>query len=358
MPRGSAARDARLAAAITSWFKTNARPFPWRPSKGKRDPYVALVSEVMLQQTQAARVAERLPGFLERFPTVLALAEASEDDVLSAWTGLGYYRRARTLHACAKVIVASHDGRVPRSAEGLRTLPGIGPYSAGSLASIVFGQREPIVDANVARVLLRIEGVEASPKEPGVVRWLWERADDLVGRAERPGVFNEGMMELGALICMPRSARCGACPVAKSCRARRNETVDTIPLAAPGGKKRTIHHAAVIVRDSAGRVLMERRADKGLWAAHWQAVAVEQNTGEPSAAEIRAALGVRGLKRMGEHTRVTSAARVEIVVYSASGADGRRGEWIAPQQLSAMPVAGPHRSLLGLSESTVRASAT
>ncbi len=350
-PTSSAARDRRIAERISAWFAANARPLPWRPESGTRDPYVSLVSEVMLQQTQAARIAERLPGFIARFPTMHALAEADVDDVLAAWTGLGYYRRARALHACAREIVAKHDGRVPSSAADLRELPGIGPYSAGSISSIVFGEREAIVDANVARVALRIDGVEASAKDPTALRWVWVRAASLVQRAESPALLNEGLMELGGLVCTPRSPACGRCPMARMCRAKRDGSVDRIPSIARAGRKRTIHHAAVIVRDGAGRVLMERRPDTGLWAAHWQTIAVEQATDAPGPAQIRNALGVRGLRRIDERTRVTSAARVEIVVYSASSADGSRGEWITPRRLAALPIAGPHRELLGLSGS-------
>lgn len=348
-PRTDAARDRRLAGAISAWFAAHARPFPWRPRSGARDPYVSLVSEVMLQQTQASRVAERLPGFLARFPTLRALAEAEEEDVLGAWTGLGYYRRARTLHACAGEILDRFGGEVPEDPALLLTLPGIGRYSAGAIASIVFQRPEPIVDANVARVLLRIEGVPASPKDPATVRRLWDRAQSLVERAASPAQFNEGLMELGALVCTPRSPACADCPVSRSCRARRLGVQDSIPARESGARRRTIHHAAVVVRDGDGRYLMERRPNTGLWATHWQAVALEREDRPASEPELRRSLGLRGVRRVGTRVRVTSAARVEIAVYEAEKAiPGGRGVWMSLKDLAGKPVAGPHRLILGL----------
>jgi len=188
-----------------------------------RDPYFSLVSELMLQQTQVARVIEKFTEFVGRFPTVEALARADEGGVLAVWSGLGYYRRARHLHRAAREIVARFEGRVPTTVEELMTLPGVGRYTAGAVASMVFGRAEPLVDGNVARVLVRIEGRECSAAEG--VAWAWERAGELVRIAEAPkgqsakrsllgpGVFNEGLMELGAVVCVPRGPRCGVCPV-------------------------------------------------------------------------------------------------------------------------------------------------
>lgn len=346
LPRSTSARDRRLAAALSAWFEENARPFPWRPERGARDPYVSLVSEIMLQQTQASRVSERLPPFLARFPTLLDLARASEDEVLAAWSGLGYYRRARGLHACAREIVQRFDGAVPSDVATLRSLPGVGPYSAGAISSIVFGRAEPIVDANVARVVLRIEGVAATPKD--VQGWLWQRAEALVRRAEQPALLNEGLMELGAAICTPRSPRCGACPVSRSCRANREGLTGSIPQVARAGPKRTVHHAAVVVRDAGGRVLLERRPDRGLWASHWQALALERADRMPSANELRTAFGVTGLRPAGERQCITSAARVRIAVFTGRCARPVRGEWMARDGLERLPVAGPHREILGL----------
>ncbi|MFG0315432.1 MAG: A/G-specific adenine glycosylase, partial [Phycisphaerales bacterium] len=198
--------DAALTRALEAWFRASARELPWRTDT--RDPYRSLVSELMLQQTQVSRVIEKFGPFLERFPTVEALAAAPEDDVLAAWSGLGYYRRARLLHACAKAIVEHHDGVVPDSLDDLLELPGIGRYTAGAIASMVFGQRAPIVDGNVARVLLRVHNKPVPQTEKTTIDWAWQRAEELVGACDDPAVFNEAMMELGATVCVPKGPRC------------------------------------------------------------------------------------------------------------------------------------------------------
>jgi A/G-specific adenine glycosylase len=211
-----------------AWFDRSARDLPWRvgdPITGVRDPYHVLVSEVMLQQTQVARVIEKFAAFLARFPTVRALAAASEDDVLAAWTGLGYYRRARLLHACAKRIVERHAGQIPAEIAALRELPGIGAYTAGAIASLAFAKPEPLVDTNVSRVLLRIAGKQLAVSDKAASAWAWEQARDLVHVAaeargtpllrarNRPGAWNEALMELGATVCTLPTPRCVLCSV-------------------------------------------------------------------------------------------------------------------------------------------------
>ncbi|MFG0283782.1 MAG: A/G-specific adenine glycosylase [Phycisphaerales bacterium JB039] len=287
------ARDRRLAGAICEWFARARRPLPWRPPAGPtagpaassgqappalRNPYHALVSEAMLQQTQAARVAERFGPFIERFGTVEALAGAGEQEVLGAWTGLGYYRRARLLHQAARAIVQRHGAQVPADVEALRALPGVGRYTAGAISSICFDRPEPIVDGNVARVLLRIEGREAPAGERDTERWLWERAGALVKGSAGvggPALFNEGLMELGAVVCLPRSPRCDACPLARWCRARAAGAQGRIPAPKPAAQRKVIRCATVIVTDERGRVLVDRRPARGLWADMWQAPTLE-----------------------------------------------------------------------------------
>lgn len=207
-------RDAAMARALEQWFAGAARSLPWRAlgPDGWRDPYAVLVSELMLQQTQVARVVERFGAFMRRFPTVAALAGADEADVIALWAGLGYYRRARHLHAAAKRIVHEHGGEVPRAAAALRALPGVGRYTAGAIASMAMGQRVPLVDGNVARVLMRLEA-RAGDVAQGQA-WAWERAGELVSSSTSAGAFNEGLMELGATVCVPGRPRCEACPLA------------------------------------------------------------------------------------------------------------------------------------------------
>lgn len=200
--------DHAIADAITAWHHANARDLPWRDAPaGERDPYRVLVSEIMLQQTQVARVIEKYESFLARFPTIADLAAADEAEVLAEWSGLGYYRRARLLHAAARSVVADQEGEIPRDHATLLTIPGIGRYTAGAIASIAFDQPHPIVDGNVARVVLRIEARAETPNDPKGLKQTWSRAESLVHAAAEsstsPGVFNEGLMELGATICTP-----------------------------------------------------------------------------------------------------------------------------------------------------------
>jgi A/G-specific adenine glycosylase len=215
---------------LLAWYDAYARDLPWRASRG---PYRVWLSEIMLQQTRVAAVIEHYHEFLRRFPTVEKLASAREASVLAAWSGLGYYRRARMLHAAAKIIVREHGGKFPASEPGLRTLPGIGRYTAAAIASIAFGEPVAVVDGNVERVLQRISGKRLSGKE------LWTAAENLLN-TKRPGDFNQAMMELGAVVCTPRSPACLTCPVTELCATRGELATATKPALQ---KKREIHYA-------------------------------------------------------------------------------------------------------------------
>ncbi|MDH5673245.1 MAG: A/G-specific adenine glycosylase [Myxococcales bacterium] len=206
----------RLRNALLHHYDRHARDLPWRRS---RDPYAIWVSEVMLQQTRVDTVVRYYERFLERFPTLEILAAASEDEVLSAWSGLGYYRRARLLHAGVREARARYGSRVPRSAEARRSLPGVGRYTAGAIGSIAFDLPEPVVDGNVARVLSRIYAIDGPPQGAEVQRKLWSHAEALV-QGPRPGTLNQALMELGATLCTPGQPDCQRCPAARHCRAR------------------------------------------------------------------------------------------------------------------------------------------
>ena len=214
----------------------------------------------MLQQTQVSRVLEKFGPFIVRFPTIGALAAATEDDVLAAWSGLGYYRRARLLHAAARGIVADFEGTVPRDTPALMTIPGIGRYTAGAISSIVFGRNAPIVDGNVTRVLLRLDGVMARHGSKEAADYAWPRAETLAGAAHGLGViaaFNEGLMELGATVCTPRNPACGVCPLRAHCRARKWGTQEEIPLPKKAPARLAVVHTALLVKDEGERVLLE-----------------------------------------------------------------------------------------------------
>jgi A/G-specific adenine glycosylase len=196
--------------ALLRWYHLHQRDLPWRHN---RDPYRIWLSEIMLQQTRVAAVLEHYRAFLERFPTVHALAAASEDEVLAAWSGLGYYRRARMLHQCATTIVQKHSGRFPQTAEALLDLPGIGRYTAAAISSIAFCEPVAVVDGNVERVLQRVTGINLNSVQ------TWKYAQEFLVKS-RPGDFNQAMMELGATLCVSRAPHCKECPVRKWCAIR------------------------------------------------------------------------------------------------------------------------------------------
>ncbi|MEM7756025.1 MAG: A/G-specific adenine glycosylase [Planctomycetota bacterium] len=258
------------ARPLIEWFLSAARDLPWRErtthaTPSGRDPYRALVAEVMLQQTQVSRVVEKLGPFFEAFPTVRALASATEAEVMAQWSGLGYYRRGKNLHRCAQAVVEHHDGEVPADAGSLRDLPGIGAYTAGAISSIVFGHPEPTVDGNITRVLLRLDGIDHAHGSPAAAGYAWERSAELVRTTDRPGELNEAMMELGAMVCTPKSPSCAECPLNDICVAHRTGRAEAIPRPKVRAKKKEVF--AWVVHAVAGdRVLVRTRPAKGLWA--------------------------------------------------------------------------------------------
>jgi len=268
-----------IALPLAQWFQRSARPLPWRTTP--RDPYRSLVSELMLQQTQVSRVLEKFQPFVRRFSTIHALAQAAESDVLAEWSGLGYYRRARLLHAAAKCVVENFAGRIPLDITELRSIPGVGRYTAGALASIVFDRPEPIVDGNVVRVLSRVHARNGAADEPSTIKWCWDHATIIASSSALPALTNEGMMELGATVCTPRNPRCEACPLRDLCVAHRTGRQSEIPRPKRAATRRTIQHASVLILDRRGRVLIEQRPARGLWASMWQTPTLEREGEEP-----------------------------------------------------------------------------
>ncbi len=275
--------NAEICRSLEGWFGEAARVLPWRVSP--RRPYWSLVSEFMLQQTQVSRVLERFGPFVERFPTIEALAAADEETVLGEWSGLGYYRRARMLHGCAQAIVERHDGVIPRDVEELIALPGIGRYTAGAMASMVFGEREPLVDGNVMRVLQRLGNNADQQTDLGTIKWAWARATELVEASDEPGVLNEALMELGATVCSPKRIGCDRCPVAGFCESLKAGTTESVPPPKPRAKRKELFCASVLCVDDEGRVLFEQRPADGLWGKMWQVPTVELD-GRPTANEM------------------------------------------------------------------------
>ena len=249
-----------IRAALLAFFDESARPLPWRQT---RDPYAVWVSEVMSQQTRVETVVPYYHRWLDRFPDVATLADAPVDDVLKAWEGLGYYSRARNLHAAARILRERHDSAVPSSHDALRALPGVGDYTAGAVSSIAFGERRPAVDGNVRRVLARVLDLPAP--SAAVLR---DVAASLVPD-DRPGDFNQALMELGATICTPRSPRCGRCPITMQCAARAAGTAADRPTRTTKKRIPVIDIATAVLRNPAGRLLISRRPDGGLLGGLW-----------------------------------------------------------------------------------------
>ena len=278
-----------LRAALLSWFDRHQRDLPWRRT---RDPYAIWLSEVMLQQTQVVTVIPYWQRFLERFPTVEALAAAPLPDVFALWSGLGYYSRARNLHRAAQEIVTRFGGKLPASAEALRTLPGFGPYTAGAVASIAFAQEAPLVDGNVARVFSRVFEIDGPPGDRRREAALWARAAELV-RGPRPGELNQALMELGATVCRVDGPSCLLCPVREHCGALASGRVKELPPPRVRAARQQLRLAVAVWRRGE-ELLLARRAEGGLFGGLWELPSAEVPPGAPDDAlglALRALLG-------------------------------------------------------------------
>ncbi|HEX2835149.1 MAG TPA: A/G-specific adenine glycosylase [Thermoanaerobaculia bacterium] len=307
----------RVARLIETWFARHQRPLPWRDGY---DPYHVWVSEVMLQQTRMEVVVPYFLRFLERFPDVHALAAATDDEVTAAWSGLGYYRRARMLRDGARDVARHHAGIVPRTVEELLTIPGIGRYTAGAIASIAFERRAPIVDGNVARVVSRIFATDDD---------AWPLAEALVESASSPRALNQGLMELGALLCTPRNPSCLLCPARTECVAAKTGRVEEFPRAKPKKITRALRIPLFIVRDRRGRILMRREEGPLMTGMvhlpHGNALLFE-------------ALEAIAEDELGVVRHTVTNRKIEFVVSTASVAKTPRGyEWIAIEQLDSLP---------------------
>ncbi len=270
----------RLQAALLRWYGRAQRDLPWRRSP---TPYRVWVSEIMLQQTTVAAVTPKYEAFLQRFPSLVSLASADEDEVLKHWAGLGYYSRARNLRRAALAIVADHRGVFPSEFDAVLQLPGIGRYTAGAILSIAFRKPFPLVDGNVIRVFSRLFGLRGRAKDPGFVKKIWPLAARLVP-TKNPGDWNQALMELGATVCTPDSPSCGACPVAKHCVAFKKGLQDALPLPEARRKPVPVRWTCLWIEKN-GDVLLWRRSDKerllkNLW-------------GLPEAGRIAASPGLR-----------------------------------------------------------------
>ena len=272
----------RLSSRLLTWYRAHGRTLPWR---GLTDPYAVWVSEIMLQQTRVETVIPYFEKWMRLFPTVQALANASEQEVLNAWEGLGYYSRARNFHKSAKIVVEKHGGTLPGNLEELAKLPGVGRYTVGALASIVFNMDEPALDGNLKRVYTRLFDVSEPVNSSGGEKKLWRIARENLPNG-RAAEFNQALMDLGATICLPKKPRCLLCPVMDLCLAREHGTQEQRPVKKPKSPTPShVHAAAVIVWR--GRVLLAQRPSRGLLGGMWE-FPNARVTGEPAKALVKA----------------------------------------------------------------------
>jgi A/G-specific adenine glycosylase len=255
---------------VNAWQSEHGRhTLPWQLN---RDPYRVWLSEIMLQQTQVATVLGYFERFVARLPDVAALADALPDTVMELWSGLGYYSRARNLHRCAQIVMEQHGGAFPRSAEVLASLPGIGRSTAGAIAAFCFGERAAILDANVRRVLTRVIGFAADLARPANERALWDAATAMLPQgsplelAERMPRYTQGLMDLGATVCLPRKPLCLLCPLAEACVARAQGHPETYPVRTRVVRRSSQSWWLLLLRDPLGRVALHKRPSPGIWA--------------------------------------------------------------------------------------------
>jgi A/G-specific adenine glycosylase len=307
----------------------------------------------MLQQTQVATVVPYFRRFLDRFPTIEDVARAAEQDVLRLWQGLGYYSRARNLHATAKKVVSEFGGTLPTSLQDLLSLPGIGRYTAGAIVSIAFDQPAPIVDGNVTRVICRLDGIRSDPRDKQTRELLWQRAEEIVPKT-RPGDFNSALMELGATVCIPRNPQCLICPVSAHCQALASGLQEKIPVprkakSTPLVRRHTycIHHA--------DQYLIEQRPARGRWASMWQFITVDPVEARSRPIRIREPVLLATLQHALTHRRY----EFDVFAANAVGRNRSKGDsnrrWVRFDDLDQYPMPRPHVRMIELLERMKRA---
>jgi A/G-specific adenine glycosylase len=342
------------------WYRRAARDLPWR-SRSRPEPYAVWLSEVMLQQTQVATVCPYYERFLARFPGIADLAAAPEEELLAAWQGLGYYRRARQLQAAAQHMVREHGGRFPDELVHALALPGVGRYTAGAVLSIAYGQPHPAVDGNVARVLARLSGEEGRIESGPALARLWALAAALVPRTD-PGAWTQALMELGALVCTPRRPQCSECPVEDVCAAAATGRAEAIPAPRRRRTPAVVQVAAALLRPAgvgvagarAEDVAMLLRPEGQALAGFYELPAVDLATGDDSRVALAArltALGVRAIQigdvvARVEHTMWNRRALITAYAVRARWSAASPLVQFAPDELGARPITTATRKIL------------
>jgi A/G-specific adenine glycosylase len=329
---------------LVSWFAKNARDLPWRRT---RDPYAIWISEIMLQQTQVKTVIPYWERWMQHFPTVTSLAIADEQHVLKLWEGLGYYTRARNLQKAARLICEKHSAKFPHTFDDILALPGIGRYTAGAISSITFGEPKPILDGNVIRVLARHFAIEGDPKSKPIHDHLWQLSTQLVENATCPSSLNQGLMELGATICTPRTPACPKCPIRRTCAALRLNRVHDFPQLAEREKPRQRYFVAYIFQHGATVLIRKRSADL-INGNLWEFPNFELLRGKSSKtpfdglktkifATIKHTITNNRITLRAEHAHVNGNAHILATELS--------GEWYSINKLDHLPFSSAHAKL-------------
>ncbi len=344
--------SAELATQVVRWQAAHGRNhLPWQNT---RDAYRVWLSEIMLQQTQVATVLEYYTRFLARFPDVRQLAAAAQDEVLALWSGLGYYSRARNLHRCAQIVVHQHGGEFPRTVDELAALPGIGRSTAGAIAAFCFGVRAPILDANVRRVLTRVLGFGADLAEAKNERALWQQAEALLPRQDLSHAmprYTQGLMDLGAGICLPRNPNCLLCPLQEACVARCDGNPQDYPVRTRKLKRSAQAWWLLLRQDGAGRLWLERRPPTGIWAGLYCPPVYDSRAALDEALQLHASCDARDLPAF---THVLTHRDLHLHPVLARDATPRpnahcaeqQSGWFAPAQWPALGLPAPVRKLL------------
>ncbi len=332
---------------LLRWYSFHKRDLPWRRTD---DPYKIWISEIMLQQTQVATVIPYYQRWTRHFPTLASLARARSSEVLRYWAGLGYYRRARMLHRAAILIQKALKGKIPRTAEALRTLPGIGRYTAGAIASIAFGEKTPVLDGNVIRILTRIFGVKQSVDRPSTLDKLWELAASLLPE-NAPGDMNQALMELGATLCFPGNPKCPQCPVRTLCVAHKKKKESFFPVRSKKERYEKIKMAALVLQDDKGKVWIEKQREHDRWGGLWMFPFWESKKGmfKEIGKDLRRRTTLL-LTLRHAYTRY----RITLEVYKAQipERDGRfrslkrrHGRWVSVRKTGSLAFPAPHRRI-------------
>ncbi|MEM7316383.1 MAG: A/G-specific adenine glycosylase [Planctomycetota bacterium] len=341
----------RFRRKLVAWYQTNGRDLPWRRT---HNPYRIWVSEVMLQQTQVETVKPYFKRFLKEFPTVRKLAAATEEQVLRQWEGLGYYRRARQLHAASKVIVEKHRGSFPTDFDDVFDLPGIGRYTAGAILSFSKDQPHPIVEANTIRLYSRLLGYDADPTRSDGQKVLWAFAESLLSK-KNPGEINQALIELGGCVCKPRSPACHECPVANLCNARLTGRVEEIPVAKKKMQFENVTEAAIVIQ-SRGEVLIRKCQAGERWAGLWDfprfVVADEKNLKRKLADQVNELTGnsIAVTQKFKTIKHGVTRFRIQLYCFRAE-LDGRRcrvkadQKWVRIGQLGDYPLSVTGRKI-------------